>query len=200
MTWISTIPFNEATGKLQILYQRIRGPGNSVDNIMSAHSLRPHSMAGHLALYKAVLHHSGNSLPRWFLETLGIYVSILNSCAYCVEHHYHGLLRLLKDDSRSQAYRDALEGDKPGEAFQGKELEALRYAKVLTRSPASVTEEQIMSLRESGFDDGEILEVNQIVSYFGYANRLVLGLGVTTRGDTLGLAPSSENPDDWSHR
>ena len=30
---------------------------------------------------------------------------------------------------------------------------------------------------------------------------LVLGLGVTTDGDILGLSPgNSDNPDDWSHR
>ena len=44
MTWIKTIPFAAATGKLRELYARVTGPGNNVDNIMMAHSLRPHSM------------------------------------------------------------------------------------------------------------------------------------------------------------
>jgi uncharacterized protein YciW len=55
-------------------------------------------------------------------------------------------------------------------------------------------------LRSAGFDDGEILEVNQVVSYFAYANRMVLGLGVNTGGDVLGLSPSSGDSSDWSHR
>ena len=56
-------------------------------------------------------------------------------------------------------------------------------------------------MREAGFDDGQILEVNQVVAYFAYANRTVLGLGVDTKGDILGLSPSnSGNPDDWSHK
>ncbi len=42
MTWITTIPYKEATGALKRLYERIKGPDDNVDNIMLAHSLRPH--------------------------------------------------------------------------------------------------------------------------------------------------------------
>jgi hypothetical protein len=45
-----------------------------------------------------------------------------------------------------------------------------------------------------------ILEVNQVVSYFAYVNRTVLGLGVTTAGDTLGVSPNdSANRKDSPH-
>jgi len=50
MTWIKIIPFEGATGRLRKLYDRVTGPDNNVDNIMMAHSLRPHSMEGHMAL------------------------------------------------------------------------------------------------------------------------------------------------------
>ena len=61
------------------------------------HSLRPHSMEAHMTMYKYVLHHTGNSIPKWFLETLGVWVSRLNDCDYCVEHHFAGLERLLAE-------------------------------------------------------------------------------------------------------
>jgi len=67
MTWIKTIPYEDAKGKLLQLYDRIKGPENNVDNVMIAHSLRPHSMEGHMALYKYVLHHPKNKIPKWFL-------------------------------------------------------------------------------------------------------------------------------------
>ena len=50
MTWIDTISYDAATGHLSRLYDRIKGPGDNVDNIMLAHSLRPHTMEGHMAL------------------------------------------------------------------------------------------------------------------------------------------------------
>lgn len=200
MSWIGSIPYEASTGRLRTLYDRVRGPGGEIDNILRVHGLRPHTLEGHMALYKNVLHHSGNRLPKWLLETLGVYVSLLNGCAYCVEHHLAGLRRLLGDDARARAVREALERDAPEEAFGGRELAALRYARALTRHPAGMQPSSVAALREAGLDDGEILEVNQVVSYFAYANRTVLGLGVTTDGDVLGLSPGdSEDPENWRH-
>ena len=75
MTWIRTISYPDAVGKLKTLYDHIKGPNDNVDNIMMAHSLRPHTMEGHLAIYKHLLHHSANSLPKWFMECIGVYVT-----------------------------------------------------------------------------------------------------------------------------
>ena len=102
MTWIAKIACEDATGKLRQLYERIKGPDDNVDNIMLAHSLRPHTMEGHMTLYKNVIHHPRNTLPKWLLETVGVYVSLLNRCRYCVEHHYAGLQKLIGDDDRSR--------------------------------------------------------------------------------------------------
>ncbi|MEM1047318.1 MAG: peroxidase-related enzyme [Pseudomonadota bacterium] len=201
MSFIRTVAYPDSTGRLRKLYDRVKGPDDNVDNIMMAHSLRPHTMEGHMALYKYVLHHSGNSVPKWFLETIGVWVSMLNACAYCVDHHFAGLRRLLGDDSRADAIRTALAAGKPAAApLDEKQIAALGYAETLTRDPASVTQEMIESLRRAGYDDGEILEINQVTAYFSYANRTVLGLGCTTDGDILGLSPNnSDNPDDWAH-
>ncbi|APG47497.1 peroxidase-related enzyme [Phaeobacter porticola] len=201
MAWIKTIPFAEATGKLKKLYDRVTGPDGNVDNIMMAHSLRPHSMEGHMALYKAVLHHSGNSLPKWYLEVLGVWVSSLNDCAYCVEHHFSGLQRLLKDAPRGDAIRAAIEARNPEHApLDMAQRAGMAYARKLTESPAALIEADINALRVAGLGDAEILEINQVTAYFSYANRTVLGLGCSIKGDVLGLSPNnSDNPDDWGH-
>ncbi|MEQ8394552.1 peroxidase-related enzyme [Thalassobaculum sp.] len=200
MTWIKTIPFEEATGRLKTLYDRVVGPNGNVDNIMMAHSLRPHSMEGHMTLYKYVLHHSGNRVPKHFLEALGVLVSHLNGCSYCVEHHFQGLRRLLGDDDRSNAIRAAFEAGDPAAAFDARHQAAVRYAERLTRDPSGMTSDTVEAMRAAGWDDGEILEINQVVAYFAYANRTVLGLGVNTDGDVLGLSPgANDDPDNWNH-
>jgi uncharacterized peroxidase-related enzyme len=202
MSWIKTVPYDQSTGKLRRLYDRVKGPGDNVDNIMMAHSLRPHSMEGHMVLYKNVLHHTGNTIPKWFLETIGVWVSLLNACEYCVEHHFAGLKRLLEDDRRAVAIRAAFEARLPETApLDAAQRAALEYVARLTLEPASVSQDDLATLRKAGFNDGEILEINQVAAYFSYANRTVLGLGCSTKGDVLGLSPNnSENPDDWSHR
>ena len=199
MSWIHILSSEQATGTLRRLYDRISGPDGHIDNILQVHSLRPHTLKGHMALYKNVLHHADNTLPKWFLETIGIYVSVLNACDYCVQHHLAGLHRLLEDDQRTQMIRKALESDQPGEAFDEVELAFLMYARKLTLQPMNMTEDDIAVLRGAGAEDGEILEVNQVVSYFAYANRTVLGLGVHTTGDILGLSPGTGGEEDWSH-
>ena len=142
-----------------------------------------------MALYKYVLHHSANLVPKWFLETLGVWVSQLNRCDYSVGHHYTGLKRLLGDDGRAAEIRAALAAEAiESGPFQAKEQLALRYAEALTRDPSAVTEDMINGLREVGYDDGEILEINQVAAYFAYANRTVLGLGCDTVGDRLASA------------
>ena len=171
---------------------------------MAVHSLRPHTMQGHMALYKATLHHPGNTLPEWFLELIGVLVSDLNRCGYCVEHHSAGLQRLLADDGRHASMLGAI-GVLDTEALSGLGLTPgmlalLDYAATLTLAPASLSKGSIAQLRAAGVDEGEILEVNQVAAYFAYANRTVLGLGVNTEGDTLGLSPGSTDADTWEHR
>ncbi|MEK9815375.1 MAG: peroxidase-related enzyme [Paracoccaceae bacterium] len=201
MSWIKTIAYEKADSKLKALYDRVKGPNNNVDNIMMMHSLRPHSMEGHMAIYKYVLHHRDNTIDKWFLETLGVWVSTLNKCDYCVEHHFAGLKRLLNDDAKANQIRSAIDTNNIENApLENRQKTAMEYARKLTNNPGSIREENIEKLRADGFTDGEILEINQVCAYFSYANRTVLGLGCSTKGDVLGLSPNNnDDPNDWGH-
>lgn len=202
MAWIKTIPYAAATGKLKQLYDRVTGPDNNVDNIMMMHSLRPHTMEAHMAVYKYVLHHSANTIPKWFLEAIGVWVSQLNQCEYCVQHHFAGMKRLMADDARADTLRAAIvEGDIPAMPLDAREQAAMRYAQRLTQDPADMAQLDVEALRMAGWEDGEILEINQVTAYFCYANRTVLGLGCSVDGDIIGLSPNNNtDPDDWNHR
>jgi len=146
-----------------------------------------------------VLHHPANTVPAWFREALGVLVSQLNRCQYCVEHHAAGMRRFIDDDKLADATMEALQSGNWGNAFKAGQRAALAYAKALTLDPGSIDPLEVEDLRAAGWDDGEILEINQIVAYFAYANRTVLGLGVETDGEPLGLAPVTGEQDDWHH-
>jgi uncharacterized peroxidase-related enzyme len=185
MTWIKSVSQEKATGRLKSLYEKYQRPNGTIANIYSAHSLRPHILEGHATLYRAVLGHSGNVLALWYLEAVGLYVSVLNQCTYCIDHHaYAGGLAYAGKPEAWLAIADALMGDRLEEVFDGKELSLLWYVRALTLTPAALTAESIDTLRAAGASDGEILEVNQVTGYFAYANRVVLGLGVTLDGET----------------
>ncbi|MBL8832534.1 MAG: hypothetical protein JNL71_09105 [Rhodospirillales bacterium] len=198
--WIKMLQYDESTGYLRQLYDRVKGPGGAIDNVMKIHSLRPHTMEGHSALYKSVLHHVGNTMPVWFLECLGIYTSLSNKCEYSVSHHYAGLTRLLKDDAKAKSIYQALVLGVPERVFEGKELGLLRYVRKLTLEPQKMEEADVEAARAAGASDAEIFEANQVCAYFNYSNRLLNGLGVTTQGDILGYSPpNSDKLDDWEH-
>ena len=180
------IPLEQATGLLKDLYAKVTTPHGTVDNVMRAHSLRPHTMEGHLVLYKSVLHNPDNTLPFWFLEVVASYVSITNRCAYSLTHHWANASRLMADPARAAAVRAALDSGKPELAFEGKQRALLDYARKLTAAVGDMAKSDIDALRAAGCDDGEILEVNQVCAYFNYSNRLLNGLGVTTEGDVIG--------------
>ena len=200
MSWIRTIDLPEADEELSALYERLAGPNGQIDNILKSQSLRPHTLSGHMAIYKAVLHHRDNKLPKYLLELIGVYVSRLNNCEYCVAHHQEGLRKLLANEAGFEIVVQALETEIWGEVFDVREKSALNYARQLTTNPSGTTESAITVLRDAGYSDGEILEINQVIAYFAYANRTVLGLGVSHQDEDLGQSPSSENPDDWGHQ
>jgi uncharacterized peroxidase-related enzyme len=200
VTWIRVIGYEESAGYLRQLYERVKGPNDRIDNVMKVHGLRPHTMEGHSALYKSVLHHAGNTSPRWWLEVIGIYTSVLNHCAYSVAHHFAGLSRLLGDQPRADAIYRALAADDPAAVFAGKERALLGYARKLTLTPGDMVEGDVRVLRDAGATDEEIFEANQVVAYFSYSNRLLNGLGVTTDGDVLGLSPpDTDDLTEWRH-
>jgi len=199
MTWIKTIEYREASGKLKKLYDRIVGPKGYLDNILKIHSLRPNTLEGHMSIYKNVLHHSNNTLPKWLLEALGVYVSHLNKCDYCFDHHFEGMRKLLNNNTRAQEIRQAIINDRLDSAFDTEKQVLFDYAKILTRDPGGLDVSIINNIKAQGYDDGQVLEVNQVISYFSYANRTVSGLGVTTKSDILGLSPGNKNSNNWHH-
>lgn len=201
MAFIEVVSPQQAEGRLAKIYRQIQAPDGQVDNVLQVHSLRPHTLQGHMAIYKAVLHHSGNLLPEWYLEAVGLLVSRLNGCTYCATHHAEGLKRLLKAKGKdSDAYLSALQQEEPGEPFTSVEQLGLAYARKLTHTPGQIEAADIDAMRDAGFEDGEILELNQVAAYFAYANRTVSGLGVNLAGEVLGQSPASGDDDSgWSH-
>ena len=171
--WIEMLPVVDATGLLKEAYEEAKTPSGTVDNVMRIHSQRPHTMLGHLALYRSVLHNSENILPLWFLE-------------YSFTHHCSNMRRLLEDDNRADLIEKALSSQTPEDAFSGKELALLRYTFKLTINPGEIEFEDLKEVKLGGASEGEILEVNQVCSYFCYSNRTINGLGVSLEGDRVG--------------
>jgi|TARA_B100001540_G_scaffold26564_1_gene22053 uncharacterized protein YciW len=54
----------------------------------------------------------------------------------------------------------------------------LDYSYKLTLYPWDMDKSDVKKLQKTGFSDREILDINLVVSYYAYVNRLADGLGV----------------------
>lgn len=210
MPWIEEIAPGDADGELAELYRDVASPDGQVDAVLRVHSLRPRTLRAHLELYVATLHRLPNELSRRERELVGTVVSALNGCEYCVVHHRAGLARHLEggEEAARGLVREALEAAgreadaspvEEGPELTSRERELVRYAAKLTERPGEMEPADLDPLRSRGLSDRGILDLNQVVSYFAYVNRTVLGLGVRPGGEALGLHPE-EDADGLGHR
>ncbi len=184
--WIKIIQPDDADDELRTTYEAVTSPHGTVDNVMKVHSLQPKTMLGHLTLYKSILHNPDMTLPVAFLEVVASYTSMINNCEYSLTHHFNNARHLLADNARADRVFAVLQSNELSVVFTGKELALLEYAAELTRNVGGMNKEPFDKAKISGCSDQEILEVNQVVAYFNYSNRVLNGLGVTTEGDVVG--------------
>jgi uncharacterized peroxidase-related enzyme len=91
-----------------------------------------------------------------------------------VTSHAEFLRRVTLDESLAAA----IKSDYRSADLASADRAMLDYAAKLTLKPARMTREDVEPLREYGFDDTAILQINLIASFFNYINRVADGLGV----------------------
>lgn len=91
-----------------------------------------------------------------------------------MRHHGAGLLRLTRNE---QLVHDLSDGKEPPDLSEA-DRAMLSYARNLTIDTSSIDENDVVRLRESGFSDHAILEINLAAAYMNFVNRIAEGLGV----------------------
>lgn len=173
MPWIRTVDESEAKGELQKLYDLVKSKRGKLANIMKIQSLNPKAMEAHMDLYMTLMF-AKSGLSRAEREIIAVVVSAANGCAYCINHHSQALAHYWKDEAKI----DALIND-PGSLDLSERVNAIiDYVTNLTEKPAEMHSSQVERLRNSGFADEDILNINMIAAYFNFVNRIAVGLGV----------------------
>ena len=67
------------------------------------------------------------------------------------------------------------------------EIAMLTYVEKLTLKPYTITPEDLDALRNVGFDDTGITQINLIASWFNYINRVADGLGIGKGSPDTGI-------------
>lgn len=179
MTWILTIPWAEADGELRQAYDWQAASLGEPSEFTLLGSLYPPIVDERLRLYRTVEHCPSGLSP--VERALACYVtSLLNDTPHCGSGLRHKLAGLGVPDSVLGAVEVA-----PAKAVTGDErLDAIcAYAAVLTRSPGAVAAADLERLRGFGLDDLDLVDLNNLVAYYNYINRVANGLGLRTTLD-----------------
>jgi uncharacterized peroxidase-related enzyme len=177
MSWIATIPPDQATGTLREAYATQESRLGHGSELTRLGSLYPDLVAARLRLYD-VVEATPSAIPDWTRRAIALTVSGLNGCRFCTAGNRDKLLALghgALADAVAEDPAGASTGDAPADALLG-------YARRLTTDPAAVSPEDLDALRHHGWDDLDILDVNDLVAYYGYINRVAAGLGLNEVG------------------
>jgi len=173
MPYIQTLEYEEAGPELQAVYDQITGARGKLAEVHKIQSLNPAALLAHMELYKQVMF-ARSPLKRHQREMVGVIVSQANECLYCIRHHQEALLFYWKNEKR---VAQLLESPSTAE-LNTADLALCEYARKLTLTPAKSPPEAIQKLRDAGWEDRAILDATQVIGYFNFVNRMVLGLGV----------------------
>lgn len=178
MAYIETIDPQQADAELKSIYDQVLESRGRVSEVLKLHSLNPASLTAHLDLYMLIMF-GKSPLKRKTRELIAVVVSCANQCNYCQVHHAEALDHFWKNENRIARLRqDFMTAD-----LEPQELALARYAQKLTLTPGASGESDIAQLRDAGLSDRAILDASQIVAYFNFVNRLVLGLGAHLEAD-----------------
>lgn len=180
MPWIKTIDEEEATGELEEMYSGLKTKRGKVSNIMMVQSLNPRAMKDHMSLYMTLMF-GRSGLSREEREMVATAISVTNGCGYCQDHHGEALNHYWKDDARLHAFLD----DFGSANLTQRARVMIDYAVKLTKQPESMCEDDVRALRDTGFSDEDILNLNLITSYFNFVNRVADGLGVESTEEEM---------------
>lgn len=178
MAWIDMIDEEKAEGKLEDLYDKLTGAkSKKVAHVLKVQSLNPKVLEDHLNLYKTIMYGKSN-ITRKQREMVATFVSNINECHYWINHHGAALQKLIRNEEKAEKIFSEVITDYNIADISEKEKAMLCYAEKLTKKPNSVEKEDISNLKEMGLSNKDILDLNQVVAYFNYVNRVAEGLGI----------------------
>jgi len=196
--WIDTIDPADAAPELAAMYAEVGAVHNKIHNLYRAFSLQPAPLLSADRHYRDVLHNQSNHSAPWFLELLASQAAIIADCHYALANHGANFRALLGDEARGEAMLQAVRDDHytGNPLFSEREAALLAYAAKLCRTPESMRQADIESLRALGVSDTEILEAVQASACFAYWVRFINALGIQLGNETIGKysnSPAAEN-------
>jgi uncharacterized peroxidase-related enzyme len=170
MTYIETVPPDEATGSVAEVYETARANHGLLPNFAQAFSLRPHVYAAWLGLNNAIK--SEADLRRYELATLAAARRLRSS--YCMLAHGS----ILADRFLEPGTVAAIAADPHSAGLDEADIAVMDLADKVAADATTVTEADMARLRDVGLSDAEILDVVLAAAARCFFSKVLDGLGV----------------------
>ena len=140
-----------------------------IPNVLTAYSQNLKQLEGFTRLYNELMLGEGE-LSKLEREMVAVVVSSENKCFYCLVAH-GAAVRVLSGDPvlgehMVMNYRSA--------KLDKRQRAMLDFTSHLTRSPATVTEEDTQALRDAGLSDSAIWDLSNLIGFYNMSNRVAI--------------------------
>jgi uncharacterized peroxidase-related enzyme len=166
--WIATVPWSEAEGVLRDAYEWQAARLGEPTEFTQLGSLYPDLVMERLRLYKVV-----EGAPSRLSASERLVAAYVTSTLTETPHCRSGAAQRLADLGLAGSELDSA-------LAEGRLGVIAGYARKLTLEPGRLVEADVQALRDVGLDDLDILDLNNIVAYYNYINRVANGLGLKT--------------------
>jgi uncharacterized peroxidase-related enzyme len=194
MSWIKTIDWENSEGQLRDAYDwQAAALGEPAEFTMLG-SLYPPIVEERLRLYRTV-EQCPSDLSPIERQAAAFVASTINGTAHCAS----GLRLKLGSLGLAESTLVSIETAPTQVASGDDRLDAIcAHAAKLTTAPADMTEADLEPLRVVGLSDLDLLDLNNMVAYYCYINRVVMGLGIrsvmTTTHEATKAVPADDHP------
>ncbi|MGD9759494.1 MAG: CMD domain-containing protein [Comamonas sp.] len=170
--WLQVLDPDTATPEQQQVLEVSHPKAKSMDFYLLL-ARQPQVLLERSQAFNAIMYAPGG-LSRAEREVAATAVSRSNGCVYCASVHAQRFEQLAKrNDVMAQLF------DEPDTAgTNARERAIIQASLTLTRAPGGFGPQQLQPLRDAGLSDLEILDMLHSAALFGWANRLMLNLGV----------------------
>ncbi|KAL1846826.1 hypothetical protein Plec18170_008968 [Paecilomyces lecythidis] len=145
------------------------------DNWVRAFSVNPDTARRFVTYYEDLFTNPNAKLPLWEREIIAVVTSATNRCGLCTANHTIGLSAAIGGD-RIRAKRIA--ADHHLVELTEREHALADLSERLTLAPRTISAQDLDQLRQVGFEDEEILEAVETISWFNHSNRITIALGI----------------------
>ncbi|KKI13984.1 alkylhydroperoxidase [Comamonas thiooxydans] len=170
--WLQVLDPRTATPEQQHVLEVSHPKAKSMDFYLLL-ARQPQVLLERSQAFNAIMYAPGG-LSRAEREVAATAVSRSNGCVYCASVHAQRFEQLAKrNDVMAQLF------DEPETAgTNARERAIIQASLTLTRAPGGFGPQNLQPLRDAGLSDLEILDMLHSAALFGWANRLMLNLGV----------------------